>query len=228
MGAAQSHVEASDFGALYAALPDDAKAKIDTLANKDSTALASPHPKAPPAYPPTPRGVVVMLDTAAAAAALHAVPRLQRRQYELVPKHMDELTFFVNFFSHATAIVAEAAPAQLPLNGAVWKGEADGGAGELAFSSMWRSLAEEHRVALGALVEPTCDALLALNPASPPAFPAIALGMRCFVDVRWCTSALASVKGLQRRRDALVPKKLTERDFWLNFASHLTALVGEP
>ena len=57
------------------------------------------------------------LDHAAATAALKAVPRLQRKHYELIPKVMDEMAFWDAFFSHATVIVEHAAPHLLPSPG---------------------------------------------------------------------------------------------------------------
>ena len=52
----------------------------------------------------------VFLDEAAATAALATVPTLQKLHHALVPKQLDEKAFFINFFSHLTAIV-DAAPA---------------------------------------------------------------------------------------------------------------------
>jgi len=62
-------------------------------------------------------GVSVALDHAAATGALGAVPRLQRKHYELIPKVLDEMAFWEAFFSHATVIVAETAPALIPVSG---------------------------------------------------------------------------------------------------------------
>ena len=45
-----------------------------------------------------------------ARAALLLVPRLQRKHYELIPKQLDEMSFWVNFFSHVTVLVASEAP----------------------------------------------------------------------------------------------------------------------
>ena len=52
-----------------------------------------------------PVGVTVRLDSEMARAALLLVPRLQRKHYELIPKQLDEMSFWVNFFSHMTVMV---------------------------------------------------------------------------------------------------------------------------
>ena len=52
-----------------------------------------------------PVGVTVRLDSEMARAALLVVPRLQRKHYELIPKQLDEMSFWVNFFSHMTVMV---------------------------------------------------------------------------------------------------------------------------
>ena len=40
------------------------------------------------------------------------------------------------------------------------------------------------------------------------------------------TAALTSVAGLQKKHYSLVPKKLDEKTFWVNFFTQLTAIVG--
>ena len=59
--------------------------------------------------------------------ALRMVPRLQKKHYEMIPKRISEIDFWVSFFSHMTAIVQAQAPenlAQLELE--EWKGKEEG------------------------------------------------------------------------------------------------------
>ena len=86
------------------------KDSIVKLANRDDELLLKPHPEAPAPFPEVPLGVVVQLDHAAARAALQCVPRLQRKHYELIPKTLSEIDFWVNFFSHVTAAISKTAP----------------------------------------------------------------------------------------------------------------------
>ena len=54
----------------------------------------------------SPLGTTVAISERAAVAALTLVPGLQKRQYALVPRRLDEKAFWVNFFSHATCLLA--------------------------------------------------------------------------------------------------------------------------
>lgn len=225
MGAEQSTPTA--FTVIYEALPDDAHDQVEALCAKDDDRLLKPHARAPPPYPPVPIGVTVRLSSSMASAALAAVPRLQRKHYEMIPKSLSEIDFWISFFSHLTAIVMDAVPEKLvEVEGAAeWKG-VDGSEGPNSFDAVWTGLSDSKRAAVEALVTPENDALLKPSMASPPAFPQLPLGMECFIDETAATSALTIVKGLQRKHYALVPKKLDERAFWTNFFTHMTAAVA--
>ena len=93
------------FTERYAALPDGVHKAVEALCAKGDTRLLTAHPSAPSPFPAVPVGVVVRLSHETASAALACVPRLQRKHYELIPKHLTELDFFISFFSHLTAIV---------------------------------------------------------------------------------------------------------------------------
>ena len=71
------------------------QASVVALASKESEVILKPNPKAPGPLPPVPVGVTVRLDSEMARAALLVVPRLQRKHYETIPKHLDEMTFWV-------------------------------------------------------------------------------------------------------------------------------------
>ena len=58
--------------------------------------------------------------------ALAAVPRLQRKHYESIPKSLKEMDFWTNFFTHLTVIVREAKPELLAGEPLDWKGVAPG------------------------------------------------------------------------------------------------------
>ena len=96
MGAEQSVPSSVGFEALWASLPDDVQASVTALASKESDAILKPNPKAPGPLPPVPVGVTVRLDSEMARAALLIVPRLQRKHYELIPKQLDEMSFWVS------------------------------------------------------------------------------------------------------------------------------------
>ena len=96
MGAEQSVPSSMGFEALWASLPDDVQARVTALASKESDAILKPNPKAPGPLPPVPVGVTVRLDSEMARAALLIVPRLQRKHYELIPKQLDEMSFWVS------------------------------------------------------------------------------------------------------------------------------------
>ena len=118
MGAGGSTIsaEADDFPVSYAALPDDVHDMVEALCEKDSMALLKPNLAAPPPFPPSLVGVVIQLDHAVASAALAAVPRLQKKHYQLIPKSLSELDFFISFFSHLTAIVNAHCPGAFDLD----------------------------------------------------------------------------------------------------------------
>ena len=96
MGAEQSVPSSMGFETLWASLPDDVQASVTALASKESDAILKPNPKAPGPLPPVPVGVTVRLDSEMARAALLIVPRLQRKHYELIPKQLDEMSFWVS------------------------------------------------------------------------------------------------------------------------------------
>ena len=214
MGAEQSAPASSgQFDALWAALPDDVKARVGELCTKESETLLNPNAAAPPPLPPVPVGVTVRLDHEVARAALGLVPRLQRKHYEMIPKQLDEMSFWINFFTHFTALVQE--------NNA-WKG-VDGGD---SFAAVWTELPEAKKGDVAALANRDNDTLLLPSLASPPAFPKLPVGVASFVDEGAAKSALESVQGLQYKHYTLVPKKLDEKTFWVNFFTHATAKLA--
>ena len=75
-------------------------------------------------------------------AALAAVPRLQRKHYETIPKSLTEMDFWVNFFTHLTVIVREAKPELLAGEPLDWKG-VDGSDGPNSFDAVWAELPAE-------------------------------------------------------------------------------------
>ena len=79
----------------HASSPCLRQASVTALASKENDAILTPHPKAPGPFPPVPVGVTVRLDGDMARAALLSVPRLQRKHYEMIPKQLDEMTFWV-------------------------------------------------------------------------------------------------------------------------------------
>ena len=219
MGAAVStSAEAQAFPTAYASLPDDVHDMVEQLCEKDSLALLKPNLSAPPPFPPTLVGVVVQLDHAMASSALAAVPRLQRKHYEFIPKSLSELDFFISFFSHLTAITNANSPGAFELEEppeGSWKGEnaaAEDGAN--SFSEAWSTMDDAKKATMKALCAKDSSALLTPNTTVPAAFPALPLGMRCFIDEAAATAALSTVPGLQYKHYTLVPSKLPERDFW--------------
>jgi hypothetical protein len=42
-----------------------------------------------------------------------------------------------------------------------------------------------------------------------------------------CAQALTRVAGLQKKHSMLVPKKLDEKSFWVNFFMHMTAVISD-
>ena len=90
---------------MWAELPAEKRAAVEAMCSKDATALLTPSTKSPAAFPVVPLGVEVFVDEAAATAALTSVAGLQKKHYSLVPKKLDEKTFWVNFFTQLTAIV---------------------------------------------------------------------------------------------------------------------------
>jgi len=224
MGAEVSRT-AGRFDAVWAELPTEAKAAVDALLTRESTALLKPHPGAPPASPKVPVGITVQLDHAAAQEALAAVPRLQRKHYESIPKSLKEMDFWTNFFTHLTVIVREAKPELLAGEPLDWKGVAPGD-GPNSFDAVWAELPAEKRAAVEAMCAKDATALLTPSAKSPAAFPVVPLGVEVFVDEAAATAALTSVAGLQKKHYSLVPKKLDEKTFWVNFFTQLTAIVG--
>ena len=63
-------------------------------------------------------------------------------------------------------------------------------------------------------------------PQSPAAFPVVPLGTANYIDEGAAMAALGSVTGLQYKHYMLVPKKLEEKTFWVNFFTHLTAIIA--
>ena len=226
MGAEQSMPSTMGFETLWASLPDDVQASVAALASKESDVLLKPNPKAPGPLPPVPVGVTVRLDSEMARAALLIVPRLQRKHYETIPKQLDEMTFWVNFFSHMTVLVGpkhaeflEARQGELS-----WKGK-DEHEGSDSFAAVWAELSDSKKAEISKLAGKESNALLLPSLASPPAFPDVALGTANYIDETAAMSALRSVEGLQYKHYTLVPKKLDEKTFWVNFFTHMTALL---
>ena len=89
---------------------------------------------------------------------------------------------------------------------------------------MWAKLSEAQKATVSALCGKDNAALLTPNGSVPPAFPPLPMGMRCYIDEAAATAALSSVPGLQYKHYTLVPNKLPEKDFWVNFFSHVTAI----
>jgi len=230
MGAASSSPLADAFAAQYEALPDDVHDQIEALCAKDDMRLLKPHPAAPPPFPPLLVGVTVRLSQEVASAALATVPRLQRKHYEMIPRSLTELEFFLSFFSHVSAIVAQNCPGALDPSVAEgegsWRG-VDQADGTNSFDAAWQALSAERRAHLAELAGRDSDALLQPNPRAPPAFPPLPLGMQCFVDENAATAALAAIPGLQYKHYMLVPKKIDEKTFWVNTFSHITAALAE-
>ena len=193
MGATQS--TDTSFATLYAALPDAGKDRLNQLAEKADTTLTEPSPSAPEPFPTVPLGITMRLNHAVARDALATVPRLQRKHYEMIPKTLDEPDFFVNFFSHASVIVAETAPQLLPpAEPEVWKGNDDGAN---SFEKVWAELSDDKKAAIAALTARDSDVLLSPNAASPPAFPPLPVGYEIFIDEGAAISALRLVPGLR-------------------------------
>ena len=61
----------------------------------------------------------------------------------------------------------------------------------------------------------------------PSAIPKLPIGMECFLDEAAATAALTTVPGLQYKHYQLVPKKMSERAFWVSAFSHLTAIASQ-
>lgn len=230
MGANSSTSAAADsFRELYAALPDDVHDQVEALCQKDDTRILKPHPSAPPPFPPGALlvGMTCRLSNEVAAAALQVVPRLQRKHYEMIPKSLSELDFFICFFSHLTAIVDLNCPGAMTPDerGDEWKG-IDEREGSNGFEAAWTALADEKKAACAALAAKESDVLLRPNASVPPAFPTLPLGMECFIDEAAARAALSTVPGLQYKHYTMVPKKLDEKNFWVNFFSHMTAIAN--
>jgi len=222
MGAEQSS-QASRFDELWSALPEEVQAKVTAICAKDDDTLLKPNAASPSPLPPVPVGITVKLDPDAAKAALAAVPRLQRKHYEMIPKSLDEMSFWINFFTHLTVIVREHDPKLLEVDlTETWKG-VDGGD---SFSAVWAELPESKQAEVSALAEKESGTLLLPSLSSPPAFPNVPLGIANFVDEAAASAALSSVKGLQYKHYMLVPKKLDEKTFWVNFFTHMTARIA--
>ena len=159
----------------------------------------------PAQFPPLLVGVTVRLSQEVASAALATVPRLQRKHYEMIPRSLTELEFFLSFFSHVSAIVAQNCPGALDPSVAEgegsWRG-VDQADGTNSFDAAWQALSAERRAHLAELAGRDSDALLQPNPRAPPAFPPLPLGMQCFVDENAATAALAAIPGLQYKHCA--------------------------
>lgn len=168
MGAEQSTAGA-DFNTFYEGLPDDVCDQIEALCEKGEDRLLKVHSGAPPPFPMVPIGITVRLSTPMASAALATVPRLQRKHYEMIPKAMTELDFWISFFSHLTAIVEGNCPEKLQELAltAAWKGSS-AGKGPDSFSATWSKLEKGKQEAIAALVaKEVCGPRLAIR--LPPA-----------------------------------------------------------
>ena len=138
------------------------------------------------------------------------------------PKKLTELQFWVNFFSHTTVIVQEVRPELLTAaaEAAPWKGVSGDEVGTDSFSAAWANLGAEKRAAVESLAAAGSNALLNPCPQSAPAFPTVPAGIEVFIDEAAATAAFRLVSGLQKKHYALVPRKLSERSFWVNFFTH--------
>ena len=177
MGNGQSTPSDGNFGALYSRLPDDVHDQIEALCAKDDMRLLQANAKAPPPFPQTIVGMTVRLNPSIASAALAIVPRLQRKHYELIPKHLTELEFFISFFSHLTAIVEHNCPGAMALEEEVegsWKGVAGSEDGSNSFDTAWAAMSDEKRKAFTCATRCRRDSdasLSALSFLSPPHLP---------------------------------------------------------
>jgi len=228
MGAEQSSSAGADFTALYESLPDDVCDQIEALCARGEDRLLKPHLGAPPAFPAVPVGITVRLSAATASAALAVVPRLQRKHYEMIPKAMTEMDFWISFFSHLTAIIEGNCPeklGELALK-ATWQGSTTGDNAD-SFTAAWSNLDQDKRDAVQALLSKDSDALLSPASASPPAFPTLPVGMECFIDQVAATAALKALPDLQKKHSLLVPKKLDERAFWVHFFTRMTVAIRD-
>ena len=224
------------FSESYAALPAEVRTQVEALCAKGDMRLLKPHSSAPSPFPPVPVGVVVRLNHEVAIAALATVPRLQRKHFELIPKHLSELDFFISFFSHLTAIVDSQCPGAMDLppeeaaeiSASSWRGDgatAGSDGSDNSFAVAWKAMPDEKKALVANLAIKESEVLMLPNVKSPPAFPMLPIGMECFIDEHAATAALASVPGLQKKHYALVPKKLEEKQFWVSFFTHVTAIV---
>lgn len=148
MGAGQSSDGSGEsFQAFYAALPDDTHDQIEALCAKDDARLLQAHPHAPSPTPAVPIGVTVRLSQGMAGAALATVPRLQRKHYELIPKALSEMDFWVSFFSHMTVVCQSSCPEQLVALTAKgddeWKGNDPSPDAPNSFDAAWAALSDE-------------------------------------------------------------------------------------
>ena len=110
-----------------------------------------------------------------------------------------------------------------------WRGDgapADADGSENSFEIAWKSMPDEKKALVAALASKESEVMLSPNVKSPPPFPVLPIGMECFIDEHAATAALAGVPGLQSKHYMCVPKKLTEKQFWVNFFSHVTAIVN--
>ena len=81
------------------------QAKVTAICAKDDDTLLKPNAASPPPLPPVPVCITVKLDPDAAKAALAAVPRLQRKHYEMIPKSLDEMSFWMSTSERRTGFL---------------------------------------------------------------------------------------------------------------------------
>lgn len=171
-------------------------------------------------------GISLTLDHSAASTALALVPRLQRKHYELIPKVLDEMSFWRGFFSHVTVIVAQNAAELIPVpgQGDTWKCSLP----DESFSAAWAAATAEAKDRLVAITAKDSATLLSPAAGAPPPFPTVPLGTIIGISEAAATAALTLVPGLQRKHYLLVPKQLGEKDFWVNFFTHATVILAVP
>jgi len=98
-------------------------------------------------------------------------------------------------------------------------------AGAEAFQALYTSLPDEATDQIKALCAKGDDRLLKPNPHSPPPYPAVPIGITVRLNESVAGAALATVPRLQRKHYELIPKAMTETDFWISFFSHITVIL---
>ena len=95
-----------------------------------------------------------------------------------------------------------------------------------AFAEKYNALPDDVHDMVEALCEKDSLALLKPNGSAPQPFPPSLVGVTIQLDHGMASAALAAVPKLQRKHYMLIPKSLSELDFFISFFSHLTAIVN--